>query len=100
MRIYAGLHMHSKYSRATSPNLDIKNLEKYARIKGLNLLGTGDFTHPIWIKELKKELVEDGSGILKTDKGFNFLLQTEVSLIYSQDGKGRRVHNIVFAPSF
>jgi len=100
MRIIADLHIHSKHSRATSKDLDIKNLEKYARIKGLNLLGTGDFTHPIWIKELKKELVEDGSGILKTDKGFNFLLQTEVSLIYSQDGKGRRVHNIVFAPSF
>jgi uncharacterized protein (TIGR00375 family) len=75
-------------------------LEKYAKIKGLNLLGTGDFTHPEWIKELKNELTEDGSGILKTKTNFNFLLQTEISLIYTQDGKGRRIHNVVLAKNF
>src|SRR3989338_3335354 len=97
MKIISDLHIHSRFSRATSNTLNIPNLEKYAKIKGLNLLGTGDFTHPEWIKELKNELTEDGSGILKTKTGFNFLLQTEISLIYSQDGKGRRVHNIVLA---
>lgn len=100
MRIISDLHIHSRFSRATSKNLDILNLEKYARIKGLDLLGTGDFTHPEWLKELKKELTEDGTGILKTKTGFNFLLQTEISLIYTQDGKGRRIHNVVLAPNF
>jgi PHP family Zn ribbon phosphoesterase len=66
MKIIADLHIHSRFSRATSKDLNIKNLENYAKIKGLNLLGTGDFTHPEWIKELKQELAEDGSGILKT----------------------------------
>ena len=100
MRIIADLHLHSKYSRATSKDLDLKNLEKYARIKGVNLLGTGDFTHPIWLKELKNNLIEDGSGILKSKTGFNFLLSVEISNIYSQDNKGRRIHNIILAPSF
>jgi len=100
MEIISDLHIHSKHSRATSKNLDLENLEKYARIKGINLLGTGDFQHPIWIKELKEKLTEDGSGILKTKTGFNFLLQTEISNIYSQGGKGRRIHNLIFAPNF
>ncbi len=100
MNIISDLHIHSKHSRATSKNLDLENLEKYARIKGVNLLGTGDFTHPIWIKELKAKLTEDETGILKSSSGFNFLLQTEISNIYSQDGKGRRIHNIILAPNF
>ena len=100
MRLIADLHIHSRFSRATSKTLNITNLEKYAKIKGLNLLGTGDFTHPEWIKELKNELTEDGSGILKTKTNFNFLLQTEISLIYTQDGKGRRIHNVVLAKNF
>lgn len=98
--IIADLHIHSKYSRACSTSLDIPNLERYARIKGLDILGTGDFTHPKWIQELKSSLTENDNGILKTKSGFNFVLQTEISLIYSQGGKGRRVHNIVLAPSF
>ena len=100
MKIIADLHLHSKYSRATSKDLDLKNLEKYARIKGVNILGTGDFTHPIWLKELKESLEEDGTGILKSKTGFNFLLSVEVSNIYSQNSKGRRIHNIILAPSF
>lgn len=100
MRIIADLHIHSKYSRATSKQLNIENLEKYARIKGLNLLGTSDFTHPLWIKELKSELTEDGTGILKTKTGFNFILQTEISLMYTQDGKGRKIHNVILAKNF
>ena len=57
MKIIADLHIHSKHSQATSKDLGIKNLEKYARIKGVNLLGTGDFTHPKWVVELKEELI-------------------------------------------
>ena len=100
MKIIADLHLHSKYSRATSKQLDIDNLEKWAKVKGLNLLGTGDFTHPEWIKELKSKLTDNGNGIFKTKTGMPFILQTEVSLIYTDMGKGRRVHNVILAPSF
>jgi uncharacterized protein (TIGR00375 family) len=99
MKIISDLHIHSRFSRATSKFLDIKNLEKYAKIKGINLLGTSDFTHPEWIKELKHELTEDETGILKTKNNFPFILQTEVSLIYTDREKGRRVHNVILAPN-
>ncbi len=98
MRVISDLHIHSRFSRATSRQLNIPNLVKYARIKGLNLLGTGDFTHPEWLKELRNCLSEDGSGILKTKEGFPFILQAEISLIYSQGGKGRRIHHVLLAP--
>ena len=96
--IISDLHIHSKYSRATSGQLSIDNLEKWARIKGINLLGTGDFTHPKWIQEIKENLTEEGNGILKSKNNFPFILQTEISLIYTDLGKGRKIHNIVFAP--
>ena len=99
MNITADLHLHSRYSRACSKDLSLKTLEKWGKVKVLNLLGTSDFTHPEWIKELKRSLVEK-DGIFQTASGFNFVLQTEVSLIYSQGNKGRRVHNIVLAPNF
>ncbi|MBR9690426.1 DNA helicase UvrD [Candidatus Woesearchaeota archaeon] len=100
MRIIVDLHIHSKYSRGCSKELDLKNLEKWAKIKGVQLLGTGDFLHPQWIQELKRDLKEDDTGILKTKTGFPFVLQTEVSLIYTQDGKGYRMHMVILAPSF
>ncbi len=100
MELIADLQVHSKYSRATSKDLDVKNLEKYARIKGINLLGTGDITHPKWVEELKSSLKEDDTGILKSESGFNFVLQGEVSNIYTQGGKGRRVHNLILAKNF
>ena len=99
MEIIADLHLHSKHSRATSFNLSIDNLEKWGRIKGLNLLGTGDFQHPIYRKEIDEKLVEDDKGILRTASGFAFLWQTEISLMYSSDGKRRAVHLLVFAPN-
>ncbi|MBD3361996.1 DNA helicase UvrD [Candidatus Woesearchaeota archaeon] len=97
MKVISDLHIHGKYSRATSKELTIPNLEKYARMKGLNLLGTGDFTHPKWNTELKKDLVFD-DGILKTATGFCFIPQTEISLIYTDSGKGRRIHHVILAP--
>lgn len=100
MDIISDLHIHSKFSRACSKDLVIKNLEKYGKIKGVNLIGTGDFTHPEWIKEIKSELTEvDNSGIFQTKTGFNFMLTSEVSLIYTHHGKGRRVHHVLFAPN-
>lgn len=102
MEIRADLHLHSAFSQACSRDINIANLEKWGKVKGLNLIGTSDFTHPEWIKELKRTLVEKPGckGIFQTATGFNFVLSSEVSLIYSQGGKGRRIHNILLAPSF
>jgi uncharacterized protein (TIGR00375 family) len=99
MKVIADLHIHSRFSRGCSKDLTLANLEKWARVKGVGLLGTGDFTHPQWIQEIRHSLKDDGTGILRTESGFPFVLQTELSLIYSQGGKGRRVHNVVLAPS-
>ena len=100
MKVIADLQIHSRFSRATSSSLTLDNIEKYARLKGLNLLGTGDFTHPRWLAELKSGLREDGSGILASKSGFHFVLQGEISNIYTQDGKGRRVHTLLLARNF
>lgn len=100
MQLIADLHIHSRFSRACSKDITIKNLEKYARIKGINILGTGDFTHPIWFKELKQELKEDNSGILKTQSGFQFVLQTEVSNFFRYVNQPRKVHNVILAKNF
>ena len=98
MKIIADLHIHGKYSRGCSKDLDLFSLEKWARIKGITLLGTGDFTHPLWYKHICENLTEE-NGILKSKTNFNFVLQTEISLIYTQDGKGRRVHLVVLCPN-
>jgi uncharacterized protein (TIGR00375 family) len=92
------LHLHSRFSRACSKDLNLENLEKWARIKGIDVLGTGDFSHDEWLTELKEDL-EDREGIFYTKTGFRFILSWEVSLIYTQD-RGRKVHLIVLAPSF
>ena len=98
MKVVADLHMHSKYSRATSPGMELETLSKWARIKGIDLLGTGDFTHPEWIKEIERKGIESDSGFLQYD-GVNFVLSAEVSCIYSQGGKGRRIHIVLLSPS-
>ena len=100
MQLISDLHIHSRFSRGTSQDLNITNLEKWAKIKGLGLLGTGDFCHPEWLRELKRELNEDGSGILRTKNDFPFVLSNEVSLMYNQGNKQRRVHLVLLAPSF
>jgi uncharacterized protein (TIGR00375 family) len=100
MKIISDLHIHSRFSRATSSELSVANLVKYAKIKGVNLLGTGDFTHPSWISEIRSEFTEDGTGILKTKDGFPFILSSEISSIYSQDKGLRRIHNIILSPDF
>ena len=74
MRIIADLHIHSRFSRACSTQITIPNLEKFARIKGLGLLGTGDFTHPAWIKDIGEHLKDEGHGVLRTASGYPFLL--------------------------
>lgn len=100
VKIIADLHVHSRYSRATSKNLSIENLENYGKTKGLNLIGTGDFQHPIYRKEIAEKLTEDDKGILWTkNKKVAFIWQTEISLMYSKGGKGRSVHLVVLAPN-
>jgi uncharacterized protein (TIGR00375 family) len=98
MRTIADLHLHGPYSRATSRDTTISNLEKYARMKGVGLLGTGDFTHPEWLKAIKGNLTEDGTGILRTKTGFPFMLSAEVSNVYEQGGKYRKIHNVLHVP--
>lgn len=99
MEIIADLQIHSKYARATSKNISIENLERYARIKGLKLLGVGDFQHPLRRKEIDEKLTEDDYGILRTASGFPFIWQTEISLMYSQDEKRRAIHHLIFSPN-
>jgi len=95
-KLFADLHIHSSYSRACSKDLNFENLVKWAKIKGLNLLGTGDFTHPKWIEEIKK-LKHNGNGFYYYED-FPFIISGEVSLIYTQ-GKGRRIHLVILVPS-
>ena len=99
MKILADLHLHSKYSRATSKQMTPKSLSDAAKVKGLNLLGTGDFTHPKYLEELKQILNPTGNGFFEYNKIY-FVLQAEISNMYTQDGKGRRVHNVIYAPDF
>ncbi len=95
----ADFQIHSRYARATSKDITIDNLEKWAKIKGLDIIGTGDFQHPLWRKEIDEKLKEDDKGILWTEKGFPFLWQTEISLMFSQNEKRRAVHLLVFVPN-
>ncbi|HLC63374.1 MAG TPA: endonuclease Q family protein [Candidatus Nanoarchaeia archaeon] len=95
--IIADLQIHSRFSRACSKDITIANLEKYARIKGLDLLGTADFQHPIWFKEITNNLEEDYEGILWSKNKFPFLWQSEISLMFSKNGR-RAVHLLMYAP--
>ena len=97
MRIIADLHLHSKYSRAVSPQMTLPTIAEWAVKKGIDLVGTGDFTHPMWFRELREGLKEAGNGIYQVENT-KFLLTTEVSCIYSDKGKGRRVHLLIIFP--
>ena len=102
MRIVADLHIHSRFSRATSKTMDIAQLDEWARKKGVTVLGTGDFTHPKWMEELERDLEPAEEGLYKrkgNDSPTRFLLTVEISCIYSKGGKVRKVHALLFAPS-
>ena len=99
MEFIADFHIHSKYSRATSRDMDIRHLAEWAKLKGITLMGTGDFTHHLWLEELKNNLEDLGNGLFKY-KDVYFILTTEISSIYSKKGKTYRIHNMVFSPSF
>ncbi|MFH1820531.1 MAG: endonuclease Q family protein [Candidatus Nealsonbacteria bacterium] len=102
MKFVADFHLHSKYSRATSKDMDLESLNKWGKIKGIKVLGTGDFTHPEWFSNLKEKLkpAEPGLFKLKGETDTRFMLTSEISCIYSKNGKVRKIHILVFAPSF
>jgi uncharacterized protein (TIGR00375 family) len=99
MRIIADLHLHSKFSRATSREMDVEHLATWCGLKGITLVGTGDFTHPVWLRELRAKLRPTGRGLF-THGGQHFMLTVEVSNIYPQGGRLRKIHNLLLAPSF
>lgn len=103
MRFIADFHIHSKYSRATSREMDAELLAQWAKKKGIGLLGTGDFTHPTYFAELKSKLQPAEPGLFRLVRGeeeVRYILTTEVSNIYTQGDKIRRIHTLIFSPSF
>jgi uncharacterized protein (TIGR00375 family) len=105
MRIIADLHIHTKYSRATSREMNLDSIALWARRKGINLVATGDFTHPAHFSSIEEKLEPTGNGLfvhkgkLSEEKAIRFMLTAEVSNIFSQDGRTRKIHNLIFAPS-
>lgn len=111
----ADLHLHSKYSRATSREMDLENMWKWGQLKGIKVITAADFTHPLWFAELQSKLEPAEPGLYKLQDSIEkrlaaevpescksdvrFILTTEISSIYSKNGRTRKVHNIVFAPS-
>lgn len=95
MRIIADLHIHSRYSRATSERMYPNEIARFAKIKGLNLVGTGDFTHPKWLNELRESLVKDENTLLYKLSGnqanpVQFMITTEVNTVFSCQNQQRR----------
>lgn len=106
MQIVADLHLHSRFSRAVSQQMNLPTMVQYAKLKGLDLLTASDWTHPVWFKEIKSQLQETADGIYtlrsqdaNSKKQIKFLLSTEIASIYKQGEKLRRIHNLVFAPN-
>ncbi len=100
MRVIADLHLHSRYALATSREMDLDHLAAGAKRKGLGLLATGDFTHPGWLAELKAKLQPGPGEGLYSYGGVTWLLGTEVSTVYQQEGRTRKVHHLIFVPDF
>ena len=113
MRFIADLHIHSRYSRATSSEMSLEGLWKWAQLKGLVVIGTGDFTHPKWLQEMKVKLEPIGNNIFKLKQNYQsnnvpvscrgevyFMLTAEISCIYSKNGSLRKIHSLVFVPDF
>lgn len=100
MQYIADLHIHSRFSRATSKNMTLENIDRWAQLKGITVVGTGDFTHPVWLKEIKEQLAPAEEGLFKR-KGspVRFLLSAEISNIYSKNGRLRKLHNLVLVPT-
>ena len=104
MKQVLDLHIHSPYSRACSPKITLQSIDKTCREKGVDIISTGDFTHPEWFKKISTDLEEvaNGNGLYKikgSDGRVKFIISSEVSLIYKDKGKVRRIHLVVHAPN-
>ncbi len=111
MQYIADLHIHSRFSRATSKDMTLENIDRWAQLKGITVIGTGDFTHPVWLKEIKEKLVPAEDGLFKLRspspdyvppscrKSVRFLLSAEISNIYSKNGRLRKLHNLILVPT-
>ena len=105
MRVIADLHIHGRYSRATSSQMNIPEIARYSKIKGLTLIGTGDFTQPDWLNEIKQTLIPDAdTGLFKLadkpDSQTRFMLTTEVCTIFDYKGSSKKIHHVILSPSF
>jgi DNA helicase II / ATP-dependent DNA helicase PcrA len=116
MKFLADLHIHSRFSRATSLDLDPEHLSLWAQEKGITVIGTGDFTHPGWIRELQEKLVEADNGLYKLKPELEaavekdvpsscrnpsrFILSGEISCIYKKGGQTRKIHHLILMPDF
>ncbi|MCW4024320.1 MAG: endonuclease Q family protein [Candidatus Bathyarchaeota archaeon] len=103
LRVIADLHIHGRYSRATSEQMNLKEIARFGKIKGLNLIGTGDFTHPLWLQEIKEILTPDTEGLYKIadakDSSVKFMLTTEVCTIFDYKGESKKIHHVILTPS-
>ena len=102
MRYIADFHIHSKYSRATSKEMDLEHIGEWAKIKGIQIVGTGDFTHPEWLEQIKNKLEPAETGLFKLKNSLiptRFILTSEISCIYSKNNRVRKIHNVFFAPN-
>ncbi len=116
MHYIADVHLHSRFARATSKTLNPENLYRWSLIKGLTVVGTGDFTHPVWVEELRDQLDSAEAGLFQLRSELRrgvdaelppacrgemrFVLSVEISLIYKKNGKTRKIHHVVLMPSF
>jgi uncharacterized protein (TIGR00375 family) len=105
LRVIADFHIHGRYSRATSQRMTIREIARFARIKGLGIVGTGDFTHPKWLKELKEETtIETGADLYKIAQDpaspIRFIITTEVSTIFAIAQEVKKIHHVILTPTF
>jgi PHP family Zn ribbon phosphoesterase len=116
MEFHADLHVHSKYSRATSRDLDLEHLAWWAARKGIAVVGTGDCVHPVWLAEIKDKLVPAGGGLFSLKPGIEaeiwktlppscrtpvrFMLSVEISTIYKKGERTRKIHHLIYVPDF
>ncbi|MEM3000285.1 MAG: endonuclease Q family protein [Candidatus Bathyarchaeia archaeon] len=104
MKVIADLHIHGRYSRATSQQMSLKEIARFAKVKGLSLLGTGDFTHPKWLREIRETLIpEEGTGLYRViddaTSQVHFMLSTEVCTVFNAGEETKKVHHVILTPS-
>ena len=100
MVFFVDFHIHSKYSGGTSKKMDLEHLARYGPLKGLNLIGTGDITHPDWFTELKEKLTSTEGSNLFSFNNMRFILTGEVNTVFEYEGKSKQIHHLLLVPNF